>query len=362
MTISAYTGLPGHGKSYGVVENVIKKALIDKREVFTNIPMNRDVCLSRFNMSVVQFDTQDIVDNPNWWSEVFIPGSIIVIDEIWRLWPSGLNAKNVRLEDKSFLAEHRHLVGTNGLSTEIVFVTQDLAQVANFARSLVETTFRVTKQSKLGLDNRYRVDVYYGPVTGPNPPISKRDRELHGKFKKDTYQLYISHTKSIDGASGDESRTDKRFNVLGGMSVKLGLIAVTLCFFLAYSGMQKLRSSYGNNDPALKQTNTTVDVQSVVIKSEHKPVFSFLSKADTIYISYNNGVFPRIEYKFKVIQDGTESDLTARQLAALDYVLIPINQCLVRITGPDFNGVTMCKSADENRGWVSKIVTGSSSS
>ena len=113
MSISAYTGLPGHGKSYGVVDNVIRPALEKKRTVYTNIPMISDECLKRFKMTVVQFDTKDIIDNPNWWSDTFEAGSIIVIDECWRLWPSGLNASKARETDKSFLAEHRHLVGKN---------------------------------------------------------------------------------------------------------------------------------------------------------------------------------------------------------------------------------------------------------
>ena len=61
MSISAYTGLPGHGKSYGVVDNVIRPALEKKREIFTNIPMNSDECLERFGMTVTQFKTEDII-------------------------------------------------------------------------------------------------------------------------------------------------------------------------------------------------------------------------------------------------------------------------------------------------------------
>lgn len=121
------------------------------------------------------------------------PGSLIVIDEIWQLWPAGTNARNVRDQYKSFLAEHRHLVGENGLATEIVFVTQDLSQIANFTRSPIETTFRVTKLTNLGLKNHYRVDVYYGAATGASPPISKRASEIQGKFKKEIYALYKSH-------------------------------------------------------------------------------------------------------------------------------------------------------------------------
>ena len=66
MSISAYVGLTGHGKSYGAVENIILPALRQKRTVFTNIPMKTENCLRDFDCSVIQFATQDLIDNPAW--------------------------------------------------------------------------------------------------------------------------------------------------------------------------------------------------------------------------------------------------------------------------------------------------------
>ena len=47
MSITAYTGLPGSGKTYGVVQHVIVPALQAGRRVVTNIPMRADVVASR---------------------------------------------------------------------------------------------------------------------------------------------------------------------------------------------------------------------------------------------------------------------------------------------------------------------------
>jgi len=367
MTISAYTGLPGHGKSYGVVENVIAPALTQKRIVFTNIPLNRDECLKQFSMDVTQFQTQDIIDNPDWWTDVFIPGSLIVIDELWRLWPSGLNAKNVREQDKSFLAEHRHLVGENGNSTEIVFVTQDLSQIAAFARTLVESTYRVVKLSKIGANNRFRVDVYFGPVTGPHPPTSKRDREIYGKFKQEIFNLYQSHTKSASGAAGDESRIDNRFNLLGGMSIKVGVLVLVICSILAYLGLSKVfdyfvspekevgpvvTTSTKNHSPQTQPTKP-----AIVQLKKPQPIFRFLSKAEGIYVIFNNGRFPEIDYRFQVVFSDTQSTFTTVELIGLKYAIEPINKCTVKITGRDFIGIAMCKRDDEQRDWVDGLVT-----
>jgi zona occludens toxin len=347
MTISAYTGLPGHGKSYGVVENVIRPALESKRVVYTNIPMNKDVCEERFQMSVVQFDIQDIIDNENWWSEIFEAGSILVLDEVWRLWPAGLTASKARHSDKEFLAEHRHLVGDNGASTEIVLVTQDLSQIATFARALVETTFRVTKHSSLGASKFYRVDVYYGAVTGASPPISKRTREIQGKFSKKTYALYKSHTKSEVGA-GDETRTDNRFNILKGASVKFGIAFIVIGLFVGFAGLQHVANYFGTSEEEQKlvveDTNQPSGSDRPVLKVEKiEPNFKFLSQADEITISWNNGHFPRIEYLIDVVIDDMTSTLTLYQLSKLDYKVEAINQCLIKITGFDFSGVAMCK-------------------
>ena len=361
MTIAAYTGLPGHGKSYGVVENVIKPALEQKREVFTNIPMNSDECLKRFGMTVTQFKTDDIIENPNWWSEVFNPGAVIVIDELWRLWPSGLNAKNVRDQDKAFLAEHRHLVGENGQSTEIIFVTQDLSQIANFARSLVETTFRVTKLSKVGMDKRFRVDVYFGPVTGASPPVSKRDREIHGKFKKDVYALYKSHTKSVTGEAGNEKRIDKRYNALGGFGIKLGVVVVVVALVACYYGFKHLASYYGftesDSKQTIQQTNKQTNLQQVQSVQPKKDVFQFLAKAEGIYINFNNGHFPNVDYRFKVVFDDMEATFTTVELARMEYSLVPINECMVKIEGPDWKGFAMCQRDEIKQGWVESMVT-----
>lgn len=224
MTISAYVGLPGNGKSYGVTEHCIIPALKSGIPVLTNIPLNDDLCLTDFGNSAVHFHTQHALEDPNFFDN--IPGgTLVVIDECWRLWPAGTQAKHLPGSHQSFLAEHRHRVGENGKSMEIVLVTQDLNQIANFVRTLIETTFRVSKLSALGAEKRYRVDVYSGPVTGHNPPVHKRDREIFGKFTKDIYKYYQSHTQSSTGA-GDEERIDKRFKKGGVVLYFWGAIYV----------------------------------------------------------------------------------------------------------------------------------------
>jgi zona occludens toxin len=357
MTISAYTGLPGHGKSYGVVENVIIPALKSKKPVFTNIPMNTEECLNRFKIAPTFFDINDIIKNENWWFEVFESGSIIIIDEVWRLWPSGLNASKARYSDKSFLAEHRHMVGKNGQSTEIILVTQDLGQLANFVRSLVENTFRVTKQTKLGLNSAYRVDVYFGSVTGNNPPTSKRHREIHGKFKKNVFTLYKSHTKSETGQAGDETRIDDRFNVLKGASWKVGIaVIIVLGLFVSY-GLDRVSEGYGMQDQPeqaqQQQPQPQPQTQQVPVQTVQQSLaIEFLSLADEIHVvSHINkivGSTSQTIITFKVVINDSETHLTNTDLLSLDYQITSVNRCLVRINGSDFNQFVLCPTDEKD--------------
>src|SRR5690606_38998193 len=113
-------------------------------------------------------------------------------------------------EDKALLAEHRHRVDDKGRSMRVVLVTQDLAQLASWARLLVESTYRMRKLSK----KRFMVDIYRGAVTGPRPPKSALLRQTSGSFKPEVFSLYKSATRSQTGEVGDETKADGRASLL----------------------------------------------------------------------------------------------------------------------------------------------------
>lgn len=371
MSIVAYVGLPGHGKSYGVVENVIIPSLKNKRVVYTNIPMNQEKCLDDFGMCVVPFDITDIVKNPSWFNNVFEAGSIIVLDEVWRLWPAGLKANAAREEDKIFLAEHRHQVGSNGFSTEIYLVTQDLSQVAMFARSLVENTFRMVKRSNIGFDRRFRVDVYFGAVTGNKPSLSMREREIHGGvFKKEIYAYYKSHTKSQTGGAGDETRTDKRFNVLGRLSIKLGFLLAIICFVLIYFGFGKVKKMYfpdpvpapvihpvKNNSSVPRGPPTAIPAGAKVARVANPDQPDFLSKAQRINVSHILGLPPNRLFYYKILFDNSETLLTNVDLKRLGYSIELINDCLIKVVGHDYNGFIMCPKSRKDSGLLAGLAS-----
>lgn len=243
MAIDAYTGLPRSGKSYSVIKNVILPSLKEGRQVHTNIPLT-DLLKEEFPGQCHQL--------PDDWytSETLFddlpPGAVVVLDELWRRWPAGLKANRVPFADKAFLAEHGHNVDEHGRTTRVVLVTQDLSQIAAFARDLVDTTYRSVKLDQVGADGRFRVDIYRGAVTGQKPPKTQLTRSLYDKYEEEIYRYYKSATKSQAGNAGDESRADKRANIWRSPFILFALIAPIVCIpFLLWYIIGMFSSGFG---------------------------------------------------------------------------------------------------------------------
>jgi hypothetical protein len=199
---------------------------------------------------VIEFKIDQWIAHPESWHDVVKPGRIIIIDECWKLWPQGITAEKVPPEHKALLAEHRHMVDEQNNSTQIILVVQDLANIAAFARRLVENTFVSHKLGYLGMSKAYRVDIYYGGVTGCTPNVNKRLRFLTGTYKKEVYSLYKSQTMSeAKGGHGDETKVDGRANMLKRPIVIIGAIAVPCMFAF---GIWRFHSAWEDMKPGGK--------------------------------------------------------------------------------------------------------------
>lgn len=239
MAIDAYVGKPGHGKSYGVVEHVVIPSMKQARHVVTNIPLNHEELVRDFGGSVAQlpddwFEVQDL-------SSLVPNGSVLILDEVWRRWPKGQKATQANLTDKALLAEHRHRVDESGNSMRVVLVTQDLSQIAAWACTLIETTYRVKKLSK----KVFRVDVYDGYVTGDSPPRTKLVRQTGGKFNSKVFCYYSSATQSQSGGVGDETTADGRSSLLRSWGLWILILIVVFGGLFAFYGLK----SFFNGPP-----------------------------------------------------------------------------------------------------------------
>lgn len=337
--ITAYVGLPGSGKSYGVTEQLIIPALKEGRPVWTNIPMNQTECLKQFNCCPVEFHTDDIKENPRWWFDVFEAGALLVIDECWSLWPAGLKANNAREEDKEFLFKHRHLTG-GGFATEVVLVTQDLAQIASFARAVVETTYRAKKLSEVGADNRFKILVYTGAVTGNLPPEKSLLQTLGPfKYQKKIYSLYSSQTMG-DGQSS-EKRTDSRVNILKSGNLKWYGIGFCLGLYFIYYAIGQVAIGFNMVD----EDPVDNGVEGVLLIPPRITIPDYVNDFKSLVITNNNSI---LGYRFTLNED-YRAEFTIRQLRGLGVTVAILSHCLAKLSYEnEFVGLVGCQADDDD--------------
>ncbi|PID50324.1 MAG: hypothetical protein CR991_02105 [Proteobacteria bacterium] len=246
MPITGITGLPGHGKSYGTVKHIIKPALEDGRIVVTNIPMT-DKAHDAYPDQIQQLNLTDF--DPT----TYPHGSVVVLDEFWRLCPSGTRANNIDHNFKAFFAEHRHHVGEDGKTTEIVLVMQDFSQICTFVKSLVETTYRVRKL-KIGSKQICKTDIYDGVAQG-NPPRGKPMNTLSDSYEREIFDLYKTHMYS-DGLTGVEQDVDSRRSMFNHPMIRYGIPGSILAIIVfSYMGYKQI-VNIGKPDNEILQQKT----------------------------------------------------------------------------------------------------------
>ena len=258
MSVVAYTGLPGSGKSYSVVEHQIVPALQAGRKVVTNLPMRLEEVDARgWRGELVELPLDVVIAEPHKILEYTTPGCLLIIDEAWKIFPQGMQANKVAPEYGRLLAEHRHMVDAGGNSVQIVLVVQDLANIAAFARRLVENTFVTTKLSFVGLSGSFRVDVFHGAQTGATPPVSQRLRMITGRYRKEVYALYKSHTLAVNAeqVGANEKGMDQRANIWKRPAFAIGAVLVPLVLWWAFHTLGRLsHEGFGTmHRPPVKQ-------------------------------------------------------------------------------------------------------------
>lgn len=263
MAIHAYVGKPGSGKTSSVVERVVIPSLKQGRHVVTNIPLFVDELLADFGGSI------ELLPH-DWWERPDLTqfvknGCVLILDELWRRWPSGQTVQKANINDKALLAEHRHMVDDKGNSMRVVLVTQDLSQLASWARTLIETTFLITKKSK----RFYRVDAYSGVVTGDKPPKSKLVRQVAGKYNSTIFGYYRSATKSQTGDVGDESVADNSGSFLRSYGLWCAVFGFVLFIGL---GIYGIKNFFSSGSTGVVDSHSITDKAKEPVKPPEPPI------------------------------------------------------------------------------------------
>lgn len=247
MSINAYCGVMGSGKSYEVVSGPLLDGVAAGRRVVTNIDgidadriheyLHRVRGLDDSRLGQIVHVTTERISQPGFFpielegadgtvarvtSGLVEPGDLVVVDEAWKLWSQ--DAGKLSDEHMAFFRMHRHFVHSDtGVACDVVLMIQDISDLHRKVKNVVELSFRMVKLKSLGLSSKYRVEMY----EGWKQVAKTRTGTFVRTYKPEIFPLY----KSYAGAVGKESRVDKRQNVLANRSLwrlAAGLFVMTV--------------------------------------------------------------------------------------------------------------------------------------
>ncbi len=228
MAINAYVGLQGSGKSFEVVSSVILDAVFQGRRVVTNVAGINEDRIHEYLVNKREADAEKLgqiihVENDRILQPQFFPdeekpelesvvlgGDLVAIDEAWRFW--GTDSGKLTHEHMQFFRMHRHYVHEKtAVACDVVLMTQDITGLHRSVKNVVEFTFRMHKLKSLGLNKRYRVEIYEGWKLNSKTRIDDRQK----KYDPEIFPLYQSYT----GGMGMEKAIDKRQNILANRTL-----------------------------------------------------------------------------------------------------------------------------------------------
>ncbi|WGE47312.1 zonular occludens toxin domain-containing protein [Actinobacillus equuli] len=276
MSIFAYTGIPGSGKSYEVVSSVILENFRKGRNIVTNIEgiseeklidycLSKDKKISRESLGKLRKVTDSDCQKEDFFpfkdsqNTLCKPGDLICLDEVWRIFPSDKIHQNHR----SFIAEHRHFTNEEGDCCDLIVINQSVTGIPRFIKDRIESTFVMRKMTMLGFSKRYRVDVFIGAKTTKTNLIA----QYHNKYNDDIFKLY----KSFDGVNGKQNIIDSRQNFFKSGQFKLILFSSVICLSSSFYYLNYLIDKH-KSDESKEETklikNEENKLNKIDIKSE----------------------------------------------------------------------------------------------
>lgn len=236
MAVKAYVGRMRSGKSYEVVSQVILPALRAGFRVVSNVAglnyeLMREMLIAdgadpdKIGQLVVVSHAD--VEKPNFWRTDTDPddyetviqlGDLVVLDEVWRFWKK---RGDISPRALNFIRMHGHMPHpVTGYICQVVVISQVVTDINENVRGVVEETYRMTKMTSLGMDKRYRVDIFQGGS------VAKKDllRTLPMRtYEAKYFPLYKSYSKGVEGAHVEEKNVDSRGNILKNRMFVFGI-------------------------------------------------------------------------------------------------------------------------------------------
>lgn len=303
MSIQAYFGMTGSGKSYNAVANILVPALKDNRTVVTNLPLRKSSLFSDIDLgNVISLPSDMNSDNVYEYLRIdlFPPGCVFILDECFSLFPSGQKANTVPTSLKEFFSMHRHVVGADNKASDIYVMAQNIGQLAAWVRDMIQSMVIHTDLAPTGLKAQYRCDFYQFELHGTRNK-EKFIQSSIGKIKEPYINYYISNSKTESGQNGDvlENIIDKRTG-LGGAHKK-NLITAGLLFLLTFGLIgYSVSGLFSGDDESIEELEPNQE-HPLTPENNNDPSFPNIKPAsDNTFKSSNE--FPIVQYKKPVFQ------------------------------------------------------------
>lgn len=295
-----HEGLPGSGKSYEAIVKHIIPNLERGRKVYAR--------LNGFNYDKVSELTGKTVDElkelyteitEEQVTEVYSHvenDSLLVIDELQNFFPSG--RQKLSDEMTKFIAEHRH----KGM--DIVCMGQALADCHTTWKRRVERKITFLKLSMVGLDKKYKWEMYQGIMSGEKSDVVfKKIKSGTDTYDPKYFGSYLSHQQDTNNK---DVYQDDRVNLFKSKSFKLylplfiGIFAYAIYYLSSlFSGetqivddksKQASEQTTARTDTTSAETNTnqaTPKPKRVNISSDPKQRMRELIQTNRAYVTYS---------------------------------------------------------------------------
>lgn len=238
MTVSAYTGHVGSGKTYQVVKNVILPALLSGRDVVSNIDgldvpkieaylapsatgaLGALLVVDRLDIRRPDFFPARQADGTYRASQWVPLGSLVVVDEAHFYWGTD---KAILPGHMAFFTEHRHITASDGTACDLVVVSQTIGALHVRLKGLVEFSVDCRRLSALGANTKFTAVTYEGAKRSGKYVMG---RATHS-YDKRIFPLY----RSFSTSAGRIAQTDSRFTIWSSKWF-WGLVAVAPLLFV----------------------------------------------------------------------------------------------------------------------------------
>jgi zona occludens toxin len=202
--------------------------------------------------------------------------SVVCIDEIWRFWET---ARDVTPRTQNFFRMHRHMVHPDtNFACEIILITQSVDDVIRKVRSVVETTYVMSKHIELGTDKHYRIDIYSRAIIHRAEPINSYQKSYDPKF----FALYKSHSTAEEGVEAVEKSIGRKATVWNKPIIKFGLplsfIFFCVAFFLLWRFFHPAESIKQDVKQAKNTDITKQKTQTIIPAVMNSPVVDLSDK------------------------------------------------------------------------------------